>query len=1143
MKLRKKLIHLKKYMYDSTINLKDRTFVIFSTLLITELVFIGIPLGFLMNKPTSSALTILISVSFLALYVFYTIKKNKIKSAKIVISIILVFALLPITFFTNGGINSGAPVSLLLISIYINIILEGRTQFIMNVLYSVMLYTCWIMAYYNPDMVTEYSRKSAFIDSLSGMLIVNFMFCVLLSFNARMYKKENEISREKSMELEELNKAQNRFFSSMSHEIRTPINTVLGLNEVIMRQEDASEEIKKDARNIQGAGKMLLALINDILDVSKIEAGKMDIIPVNYSVASLLSEIVNMIWLKAEEKGLDFRADIDPDVPETLFGDEIRIKQILINLLNNAVKYTREGSVTLHMECENVNDKDVLLKVSISDTGMGIKKEALPHLFDTFKRVDEEKNRFIEGTGLGLSIVKQLIELMGGEISVNSVYSEGSTFTVSLKQGVSSEKCIGNLSISNSGNISNVEKFSHSFFAPDSRILIVDDNEMNLEVEKKLLEGTKMTIDLAVSGHEAIMRTMKKRYDVIFMDHLMPEMDGIECYKRIRNDKGGLNSNVPIIVLTANAGSDNVELYNVTGFDDYLVKPVSGSRLEEMLLKYLPAEKVKRNTATEMSGFSISTASRYSRKKAVTIAVGSMADLPKSVLNDLDISVIPSKIFTDKATFFDNVDIDSEEILRYMGDELRTISSDAPTEEEYIRFFSSELKKAHHLIFITLTSGNSREFERAKKAAKAFENVTIINSELLSSATGILAMIAAVLADQKLPIDRILSEVEEAKKYIRCSFLIKDTDAMARRDRISERMNSVLKTAWMSPVLEVKNDKLKISRMFMGDEERKYRKYIKRALSKNIVPDTSFLFVAYVGLDEERLIWVEKEINRIRKFDHIIFQKVSASVATNCGGGTLGFLYMTKSMRDYNLGAIFDRIEDVDNCDYNIIEDNIEEVTQAHYETNENQNIVESVEPEKWYDNIEKIDSESALKNSGSEDAFITVAKIFSESVEQKMDEIKGYYFSEDWENYTIKVHALKSSAKLVGAMELADAAQKLENAGNEKNIEYILSNHEEFVKDCLELESQIADALAGSRGAADTSLTDPDKPVADEMFIQGVYEGLKEASNDMDCEMIDCIFAEIDEYKMPDADAEKLSEIRKYADNFDYDAILAILE
>ena len=415
MKLRKKLIHLKKYMYDSTINLKDRTFVIFSTLLITELVFIGIPLGFLMNKPTSSALTILISVSFLALYVFYTIKKNKIKSAKIVISIILVFALLPITFFTNGGINSGAPVSLLLISIYINIILEGRTQFIMNVLYSVMLYTCWIMAYYNPDMVTEYSRKSAFIDSLSGMLIVNVMFCVLLSFNARMYKKENEISREKSIELEELNKAQNRFFSSMSHEIRTPINTVLGLNEVIMRQEDASEEIKKDARNIQGAGKMLLALINDILDVSKIEAGKMDIIPVNYSVASLLSEIVNMIWLKAEEKGLDFRADIDPDVPETLFGDEIRIKQILINLLNNAVKYTREGSVTLHMECENVNDKDVLLKVSISDTGMGIKREALPHLFDTFKRVDEEKNRFIEGTGLGLSIVKQLIELMGGE--------------------------------------------------------------------------------------------------------------------------------------------------------------------------------------------------------------------------------------------------------------------------------------------------------------------------------------------------------------------------------------------------------------------------------------------------------------------------------------------------------------------------------------------------------------------------------------------------------------------------------------------------------------------------------------------------------------------------------------------------------
>ena len=285
----------------------------------------------------------------------------------------------------------------------------------------------------------------------------------------------------------------------MSHEIRTPINSILGLNELILRDQDATEDIVKDASGIQGSGKMLLALINDILDFSKIEAGSMDIVPVDYKVGDMLSEIVNMMWLRAHDKGLGFEINVDPEVPTTLYGDEVRIKQVIINLLNNAVKYTQKGRVELRVDSNVADDDTVELSVSVSDSGMGIKKEDLPYLFDAFKRVDEGKNRHIEGTGLGLSIVKQLVELMGGTISVNSIYGEGSTFTFTIKQVVSDHTMIGDLDI-HSQNMGKRSSYESSFMAPEARILIVDDNEMNLEVESRLLVDTDMGIDKAISG-------------------------------------------------------------------------------------------------------------------------------------------------------------------------------------------------------------------------------------------------------------------------------------------------------------------------------------------------------------------------------------------------------------------------------------------------------------------------------------------------------------------------------------------------------------------------------------------------------------------------------------------------------------------
>ena len=602
------------FLNDSTINIADRSFMVFSISMVIAL-YLAVPCGLIMREPLTATISTMFGALFFTACVVYAYRRKKIKQARIMLAIILSLIFLPAMFFTNGGINGGTPIWLILGGYYMVLILDGNMRRLMCAQGAVILLVCWIISYYHPEYVLQFSRWGSFFDSYVALIIVSFVLAVVTVFQTRLYQREVRLSNEKTRELEAMNKAQSRFFSSMSHEIRTPINTVLGFNELILRQADASDEIRKDAMNIQGAGKLLLTLINDILDVSKIEAGKMEIVPTDYSVASLLSEIVNIIWLKAEKKGLQFNVDIDPDVPATLYGDEVRIKQVLINLLNNAVKYTNEGSIGLHMECEHLDDGDVLLNISVSDTGIGIKAEALPNLFDVFRRQDEERNRHIEGTGLGLSIVKNLVELMDGQVRVNSVYSQGSSFEVSIRQGVSSGNSVGNLNISNIRDISALEKFEHSFTAPGARILIVDDNEMNLEVEGKLLEGTDMVVDLASSGQEALGYTLYNRYDVILMDHLMPEMNGIECFEKIRNQKGGMNIDVPIIAFTANAGSEMVELYNRTGFDGYLVKPVSGHELEAMLLLHLPKDKVVSSANLEMTDSLRDTTSRYYKKK------------------------------------------------------------------------------------------------------------------------------------------------------------------------------------------------------------------------------------------------------------------------------------------------------------------------------------------------------------------------------------------------------------------------------------------------------------------------------------------------------------------------------------------------
>ena len=379
-----------------------------------------------------------------------------------------------------------------------------------------------------------------------------------------------------------------QFLANVSHELRTPINTIVGMNEMILREND-NNSTKEYAYNIKNASEMLLGLVNDILDLSKIEAGKLQIVESDYSLATMLKAVVLGIEVRVQQKELELKLDIDENLPSVLKGDEIRIKQILNNLLSNAVKYTEQGSVTLSVK-GNYEEEGFFLVLAVADTGMGISEEDMEQLFTTFLRLDLKKNRHVEGTGLGLSITKQLAESMGGGIEVASEKGKGSCFTVKVLQEVADTTAIGVLDLK-AKNFDNVKKTEseeqEAFYIPNAKVLVVDDNEMNLKVIELLLQNSGIQLDFANGGNECLEMSRNKKYDLILMDHMMPEPDGVETLHLLRKEKDNSNQETPVIVLTANAVGDVSEDYRKDGFSDYLSKPVRVEELEKMLKKYL----------------------------------------------------------------------------------------------------------------------------------------------------------------------------------------------------------------------------------------------------------------------------------------------------------------------------------------------------------------------------------------------------------------------------------------------------------------------------------------------------------------------------------------------------------------------------
>ena len=438
--------------------------------------------------------------------------------------------------------------------------------------------------------------------------IIGGACAVFLAFVLDKNRKQQQEYAEKVLRLEkqaadEASEAKSRFLADMSHEIRTPINAILGMNEMILRETD-SRDIRGYSKNIRQSGQNLLQLVNSILDFSKIENGKMELVLAPYSVKTQIGYVVTSISQRAVAKDLGVKLEIDPGIPSELYGDNTRINEVIMNLLTNAVKYTEKGTVTLKVkekerkvlsseENDGKEGKSVLLYVAVQDTGIGIRKEDMGKLFESFERLDVVKNRNIEGTGLGISVCTQLLGLMGSELKVDSVYGEGSTFWFELWQKIENEEPLGEYQFSLIDDEGDVDTaYRESFHAPTARILIVDDTKMNVAVASNLLKRTDVQISTAFSGQEAISLCEENAYDLILMDQRMPGMDGTEAMKKIRELENGKNAKTPCICLTADVIRGARERYMAEGFDDYLTKPIDGRALERMLLDYLPKEKI-----------------------------------------------------------------------------------------------------------------------------------------------------------------------------------------------------------------------------------------------------------------------------------------------------------------------------------------------------------------------------------------------------------------------------------------------------------------------------------------------------------------------------------------------------------------------
>ncbi len=878
-------------MYGSHIELRERLLRI-----ILSAGFVACIIGLLISSALKQPPLLIITLFAGGVVVMFSLwlicRWRKLEAATWLIEILVNFLLFPIAFFTSGGVHGGATIWYVLGILFIFLLFRGKAFW--GFLFATL--TCFLatyqLAHLYPEGLTYFeTTREVFIDSAFAMVVVSLVGGALMKFQNRVFEEERKKVLAQQEELRQLAASKDVFFANVSHEIRTPINTILGLNEMILREE-ISDEVAENAMNIQQASKMLLALVNDILDMSKIESGRMEIIPVQYETGALFSDLVNIIWVRAHEKNLELKIDIAPEMPSMLYGDEIRLKQVILNLLSNAVKYTQEGSITLEAKCEQIDSDTVCLRISVEDTGIGIRKEELQEVFHAFRRADREKNRVVEGTGLGLKISRQLLELMGGSITVDSTYHQGSVFTITVEQKIVNPEPLGNIDFLVKKKLMTREHYHQRFEAEEGRVLVVDDNEMNLLVATKLLRGTKVQVDVAKSGAEALVMTMNKYYHAIFMDHVMPDMDGEQTMKRIRNQKNGLCGEVPIVVLTANAMSGAEETYRRLGFDGYLAKPINAALLEATLLRYIPSDLVTfRDEETEEE---TKLYQQTRKKKKVMITTERPADLRKEWQEELGIRVQTCYINTENGRFSDVDEIAAESVLAYLQTG-KSVLSEPASVEDFENFFASALASAEQVIHISVSSGVAKAYENACEAARCFDSVHVIDSGHVSCSMGMMAMYAARMAMEGKTAEEILARMDNIRERLNTSFVVGSTDAMYVNGRVSERINKLCNTLDLSLILRVHRGVMRCAAIHFGNENRVIKNYIRSQLRNKKRIDTRMLCIAHAGCSKKKQEFIVREVEKYVKFERVMVQKVSATIASNCGVGSFGLLFYRKN--------------------------------------------------------------------------------------------------------------------------------------------------------------------------------------------------------------------------------------------------------
>lgn len=885
---------LEKALHSGEMELKERLFrLILIVGLIVSLVaiFAGFFLKDILNNtlPLCCIIVVIIAASAAAF------NYHKTDFAAMLFAVFIICFIFPVIFFASGGIDGGASIWFVLGILYIFLMFEGKKLIFFLTLAVVADTVTYVTAYQNEGLICALGSKSEiYYDSLFSVLTVGISVGMIMRFQRKLYEKERDLTNRQKEEIQEISRSKEAFFTNISHEIRTPINTIMGLNEMILR-EDISDEVAQDAMNIKNASKLLLALVNDIIDFSQIESKQMAIVPVQYQTKNLIQDVVDLLQSRVLEKKLNFYLDIDSSLPRVLLGDEVRIKQILVNLLTNAVKYTPKGSVTFMVHGESAGEDTVCLTMAVSDTGMGIKKEELAYLYDSFKRADQKRNRKVEGNGLGLAITRQLVSLMGGKITVDSIYTKGSVFTVTLNQHIVDARPVGKMNYLERLHGTERSYYKQSFEASQARVLVVDDNEVNRMIAQKLLRATRMQIDTAKNGEECLEYTKKKIYHVILLDSMMPDMDGLTVLKEIHRQENGLCRQAPILAWTADISVQNQQRYLDAGFDGYLPKPAEGSQLEAEILKFLPEELIEYKMNAEERKDAVAAAQVVMRRKRkkIQIAADCICDLSKEYVKKFDLKIMYQYVETAQGCFQDTKEIDANNLNR-LTDKGSVRAVSAPI-AEYEAFYAQALTQAEELIFISMASNTGGSYAAAVEAAKGFDHVHVIDAGHISCGEGLVVLSAASMANEdNLPAEKICAELERMKKYVETSFLLPNIRYYHRSGFTKQAVATVFDLLGLHPLLQMRQSYLKLTGCYAGNLKMAKKRYIHKQLRNKKKIDARVVCITHAGCTLQQQNEFVDEVIRQIPFEKVIVQKVSVSCACNAGPGTMGLSYLKK---------------------------------------------------------------------------------------------------------------------------------------------------------------------------------------------------------------------------------------------------------